>query len=220
MIVSLLNYLRCALANILLGRGLDAWGRIYDSKVLNINWHTPSEPEIEFAVKLFRSQCEGAVTALAALTTDTTEVKRDGTGKEWSDEVVRNLVLLRLATSGISVLFDPQYVPEGDSTQQSSTDDNGEDDAAEGAVEIDDSQTAHRYPAGYYFKDKKNDPIYKELHSLRDRIGRTLHHVHEFLTTKQEDDVACFNALYTVSTSHQVRHKHSEQYTGISSLVC
>lgn len=186
--------------------GIESWGKLEDPKEIGIQWHVPSQAEIEFAVKLFCAQAEGAVQALTSLTGDGSGIKRDGIGKEWSDEVSRNLVLLRLAISGAAVLFDPQYIPGGtlaerDNSKDDDDDidmkdgsDNGDDN---GEITDDEPKTTHRYPAGYAFQNSQ-DPLYIAIHELRDRIGNTLHQVHKFLTSKQEDDVACFNALYTV----------------------
>lgn len=153
-------------------------------------------------MKLFRDQAGGAVEALRSLTTDSSDIKRDGTGKEWSDEVTRNLVLLRLATSGISVLFDSSYIPESRSPTDSDISDRCNGDSADEDEDLGESgeeeaRCTRRYPAGYPFSSL-DDPLYVEVHELRDDIGRTLHQVHQFLSSKQEDDVACFNALYTV----------------------
>jgi proteasome activator subunit 4 len=180
-----------------------AWGRLEDPKDLRINWHVPSVPEVEFAVDLFSAQANAALEALTSLTSDDSGIKRDGIGKEWSDEVSKNLVLLRLATSGASALFDPQYIPGGTLAEYNFRDDdieteNDDLDGNEDEHAGDDITTTHRYPAGYAFGNT-HDPLYITLHKLRDRIGEILHQVHSFLTTKQEDDVACFNALYTVS---------------------
>ncbi|TGZ77342.1 hypothetical protein EX30DRAFT_398649 [Ascodesmis nigricans] len=178
--------------------GADTWGKIYPPGELTINWHKPSREEIEFSVKLFESQAGGAVKALRSLTTDSSDIKRDGIGKEWSDEVTRNLVLLRLAISGVSVLFDPEYVPEGRLWQKPNDpdSDDGEGDTGLGESDLEESAATRKYESGYPFATRE-DPVYRRVHSLRDEIGRSFHEVHQFLTSKQEDDVACFNALYT-----------------------
>jgi proteasome activator subunit 4 len=94
-----------------LAQGLttDSWGELPDPKNINIKWHTPNPEEIDFAVQLFKSQCHSAIKSLDQLMSDDPPIKREGTGKDWSDEVSRNLVLLRLVISGISVLFDSKY---------------------------------------------------------------------------------------------------------------
>ena len=190
---------------------IEAWGKLEDSKDLDIQWHVPSKEEIEFAVKVFCTLTEGAVETLSSLTSDNSGIKRDGTGKEWSDEVSKNLVLIRLAISGSSALFDPRYLPhgslaerqpemkedDGDVDMISSPDESDSDPDVESESSTDEEpKTTHRYPTGYAFKDQ-DDPLYISIHQLRDRIGETLHQVHTFLSSKQEDDVACFNALYT-----------------------
>lgn len=184
----------------MLAEGVSSWGKIYKPDELTIHWHVPSRPEIEFAVSLFDSQAGGAVQALHSLTTGSAEITRDGTGKEWSDEVTRNLALLRLALSGISILFDSQYMSGGEPASKTPTleeEEGGSPDQPLGESGEEECQPTRRYPAGYTFKSSE-DPLYIQVHELRDRIGRMLHQVHQFLTSKQEDDVACFNALYTV----------------------
>lgn len=169
-------------------------------------------------MELFRSQAENALEALASLTSGSSDIKSDGTGKEWSDEVSRNLVLLRLIISGISVLFDPQRIPGGTLVEKEKRDDDlemkdidgetedtpgievsGADGSDEpmGEAQDDDVKPTYRYPAGYFFNDPE-DPLYVTVHTLRDKVGEILHSVHTFLTSSQEDDVPCFNALYTV----------------------
>lgn len=197
---------------------IDAWGKTYNPSELTIRWHIPSRKEVEFAVELFSSQAEDALEALTSLTSGSSDIKSDGTGKEWSDEVSRNLVLLRLIISGISVLFDPLRIPggvlvektkKGDDADMEDVDGDAEttngidvsaidsSDEPMGEAQDDDVKPTYRYPAGYFFKDTE-DPLYVLVHDLRDRVGGILHSVHVFLTSSQEDDVPCFNALYTV----------------------
>lgn len=190
---------------------IEAWGKLENPKELTIKWHVPSKEEVEFAVKVFCALAEGAVQALSSLTSVSSGVKRDGTGKEWSDEVSKNLVLLRLAISGSSALFDPRYIPggiladrepemkddDGDVDMNGGSDSDSDPDIEAETVTDEEPKTTHRYPAGYSFQNSE-DPSYIAIHQLRDRIGETLHQVHTFLSSEQEDDVACFNALYTV----------------------
>ncbi|KAI9825460.1 MAG: hypothetical protein M1832_001190 [Thelocarpon impressellum] len=196
------------------GIQIEDWGHSPKASDLTINWHVPKRAEIEFAVKLFQSQAESALAQLASLTSSSSPVKRDGTGKEWSDEMSRSLVLLRLILSGVSVLFDPRaYAAEmsksdganGD-VEMSGTNGHahGEDDVEEmdpllGDPEDEEAKPTFPYPAGYLLQP--GDPLYAVMHDLRVKTGELLHHVHEFLTEKQEDDVSCFNSLYTVYRS-------------------
>ncbi|KAF2812513.1 uncharacterized protein BDZ99DRAFT_413274 [Mytilinidion resinicola] len=188
------------------GLTTESWGRLPDPKKLNIVWHTPNEEEIDFAIRLFNSQCKNATTALLDLIKPNPPIKRDGTGKDWSDEVSRNLVLLRLIMSGISVLFDPSIEDsdESDTTDSSSdedaTDTEGPDhDAGLGEAEDEEVKPTFRYNTGYPLA--RDGRGYKLIHSLRHNVGLCLHEVHKFLIEKQEDDVPCFNSLYNAYRS-------------------
>ncbi|KAF2707010.1 hypothetical protein K504DRAFT_447067 [Pleomassaria siparia CBS 279.74] len=185
-----------------------SWGRLVDAKDLEIKWHRASPEEIDFAVKLYESQTKGAIKMLLALLRPDPPIKRDGTGKDWSDEVSRNLVLLRLVLSGICVLFDPRHDHAPDSSSLDS-DSNSDPDAMDiertdndaGLGEADDEEVkpTFQYETGYPLE--RSDKNYKLIHDLRQQVGETLHQVHQFLIRKQEDDVPCFNALYSAYRS-------------------
>ncbi|KAL9601928.1 MAG: hypothetical protein Q9219_002152 [cf. Caloplaca sp. 3 TL-2023] len=196
------------------GLGPQDWGKIPNPQSLDIAWHVPSREEIVFAVELFKSQGESAISQLTALTSGHSPIKRDGTGKEWSDEVSKNLVLLRLLLSGVSVLFDAEAASKGqdltggDEMDVDTAHANGhvpgeQDTEASGmpAEEADENEVrpTYTYPAGYVLT--ASDPLHQELHLLRQQAGELLHTVHEFLTHEQEDDIACFGPLYTAYRS-------------------
>ncbi|KAK1139676.1 Proteasome activator BLM10 [Aspergillus melleus] len=190
------------------------WSYRANPHSLTVKWHIPTREELEFAVDLFQNQAETALTRLTALIHDTSSVKRDGSGKDWSDEVIRNLVLLRLILSGISVLFDPKAASKtkdggvngspGDvdmaDTEANSTETDAESE--DSALDSSDESTIREsfaYPTGYPLKE--DDAIYTTIHGIRERAGWILHGVHRFLSDKQEDDVPCFSALYSAYRS-------------------
>lgn len=194
-------------------KGISAanWGAYQDPKKLTVKWHVPNREELEFAVELFSAQAESALKQLQALTDGTSSIKREGSGKEWSDEVSRNLVLLRLLISGISVLFDSKGVSEGLETRAAGIDADTSMSQANGHAPEDSHEADHdatldgtdetsikpsfQYPTGYSLVP--GDELYEKIHSLRQETGRVLHRVHRFLTDEQEDDVSCFGPLYT-----------------------
>lgn len=187
-----------------IGLTAKSWGRQVDVKQLNIQWHKPSSEEIDFAVKLFESQVNTSVSTLNALISDEPPVKREGTGKDWSDELSRNITLLRLVISGISVLFDirhnqPDEVVEDEEDDDAMETEGIEDDAGLGEAEDEDVKPTFQYETGYPLK--RGDKNYDLLHDLRHKVGLTLHEVHRFLNEKQEDDVICFNQLYNAYRS-------------------
>ncbi|KAF3939916.1 hypothetical protein ABW19_dt0202755 [Dactylella cylindrospora] len=191
------------------GNGINTWGKIVESQRLKIKWHAPSDEEVGFAIEIFENLSTRALERLEYLISTDPEIKRDGVGKEWSDDVSRNLVLLRLLLSGISSLVDVSGGPsqdvdnniqregldQGDLLEQNLSGD------YESLLDADDNQQpTFYYPSGYFFEDRK-DALYHLVHKLRQRIGQSLHDVHVFLLETQKDDVPCFNALYTAYRS-------------------
>ncbi|KAG8530932.1 uncharacterized protein KY384_004289 [Bacidia gigantensis] len=196
------------------GVGPNDWGTTPDPQNLNIKWHVPNSEECQFALDLVKAQGGRALQQLQSLIAGTSTVKRDGKGKEWSDEVSRNLMLTRLLLSGVSVLFDPRGIDTATPEESESSSDADMPDANElGSDKLsgeqaddalantnDDSvKPVFRLPAGYVLDD--DDALYEDLHSFRDRVGTTLHDVHQFLILNQEDDVACFGPLYSAYRS-------------------
>jgi len=193
------------------------WGLVQDPKKLNIKWHHADQKEIDFAIKLFKTFAEQESERLRQLTSDQPPVKRDGAGKDWSDEVSRSLVLLRLIVSGVSCLFDPRHndiaIEDGDANMNGAEEEDEEpedvDDVDEESDELTDAdhsagdedsvKPTYQYTTGYQLS--KDEPNYELLHQTRIAIGTTLHDVHEFLIAKQQDDVTAFNALYTAYRS-------------------
>ncbi|KIW73322.1 hypothetical protein PV04_01453 [Phialophora macrospora] len=194
----------------------DFWGASERPATINPKWHVPCKEEINFAVELFQTQAESAIQHLQRLIDGTSSIKRDGSGKEWSDEVSRNLVLLRLLLAGVSVLFDAKGVNEGLTTTAAGVDadtsmsqanghtpeesnGSGDADATLDGTDETSLKPAFQYPAGEILNP--DDDNYKLIHRLRQKIGHVLHDVHVFLTQYAEDDVSSFAPLYTAYRS-------------------
>ncbi|KAI1491500.1 hypothetical protein F5X96DRAFT_471013 [Biscogniauxia mediterranea] len=193
-------------------RGLDVddWGKTTDPADLTIRWHRPIPDEIQFAVELFESQAGGAMRRLESFMSDDPPVSRKGKNKEWSDEVSRQLTQLRLVISGIATLFDPRRASgesnghvngngsagnDGDVIMRDDEDDDDEDDPLAEVGEDDETKPQFKYQSGYLLTPKTE--LYNRIHNLREDIGRLLSTTHAFLNAHQEDDVACFTALYS-----------------------
>lgn len=196
------------------GLSTDLWGIRQNPSEMSVSWHLPNKEETEFAFELFKSQASDALRQLTSLIDGSSTIKREGSGKEWSDEVSRNLVLLRLIISGVSVLFDLTGVSKGIPTMEEGIapdvvmeDMNGhapEETEVDGEAFLDGTdetsiKPSFQYPTGYVLQ--KDDPLYIELHETRQQIGRILHKVHAFLTENQEDDMLCFVPLFTAYRS-------------------
>lgn len=184
------------------------WARETVPWDLQIKWHVPEPAELDFAIRIFETQGGRAIQALEELTANKSSVKRDGVGKDWSDEVSRNLVLLRLIISGMSRLFrsdDGSVTPSASDNfvangQPDVESDEGYDSAVDlGEPDDDKVKRSFHYTTGYPLE--VGSAQYETVHKLRRTAGETLHRVHEFLIKNQEDDVPCFNALYTAYRS-------------------
>ena len=199
-------------------RGISAehWGYVQIPSELSPVWHVSSPEEIQFALELFRSQSTTAITQLRSLSGSNSAIKRDGSGKEWSDEVARNLVLLRLLLAGVSVLLSSKGVNEGLVTTATGLNSDSPLPEANGHTpndveNIEDHdptldgtdeaflKLSFQYPAGYMLDPESDE--YREIHRIRQEIGQVLHEVHVFLAREAEDDVSSFGPLYTAYRS-------------------
>lgn len=188
------------------GLDIDAWGKLTNPSDLTIKWHVPSQEEIRFAVELFEAQTRSASDKLELLMGDDPPVKRTGKNKEWSDEVGRLLGRIRLAISGMSVLFDPKRASglAVEKTKATPVDTDGdlpmgeenEEDPLAEVADDEELRPQFRYEAGYLLKP--TDPEFTRIHELRENIGHLLSRIHRFLDENAEDDVSCFQALYFV----------------------
>lgn len=193
-----------------------SWGVSASAASIKPRWHVPSREEIVFAAELFENQARTALGQLHALIDGSAPIKRDGSGKDWQDEVSRNLVLLRLLLAGVSVLFDSNGVNKGLVTTAAGLDadaamtqanghapeeavpQNDYDASLDGTDETS-IKPSFQYPTGYQLTE--DDSIYDAIHQVRQKIGHTLHRVHQFLTAEGEDDVSLFGPLYTAYRS-------------------
>lgn len=176
------------------------WAKQHNPYRLNIKWHYVDQQEVDFAIRLYTIFAEREVKLIQNLIGPQPAIKRDGTGKDWSDELSRSLVVLRLVVSGASSLYDSRHsdpVPQEEEARDEITGDLSDLDL--GATEDEDVKPSFQYPTGYPLTP--GSPQYRKLHDLRREIGELLHEVHLFLAQKQQDDVIIFNALYTAYRS-------------------
>ena len=137
----------------------EQWGLRTPVDKIRPRWHVPNRAEIEFALRLFKNQAGRAMTHLRALITGTSPIKRDGSGKDWSDEVSRNLVLIRLTLSGVSVLFDSKGVSAGLETTSGSEDDSQANGHPPEMSESEESDEDEDSKLGHY-RRAKNQTIF------------------------------------------------------------
>jgi proteasome activator subunit 4 len=198
-------------------KGIDIrqWEQTLKPGNLTVKWHVPKREKVKFAAELFKVHSEKAIKQLKSLTDGTSIVKRGETGKEWSDEVSKNVNLLRLMMSGMSILFHIKKVSKNSNVAPPEAHGDTEineanrhvlkeriekdQDLSLNGIDEDAIKPTFQYPVGYVLAE--DDPLFCEIQDLREQAGELFHNIHRFLTEKQEDDVAYFSALYTAYRS-------------------
>ncbi|KAL1902106.1 Proteasome activator BLM10 [Ceratocystis pirilliformis] len=194
-------------------RGLDVtdWGTLTTPSDLVVDWHVPSDAEIEFAIKIFETQANTATKKISSLMGPDSPIPRTGKNKEWSDEVDRLLSQTLMVISGISTLFDPKRATEAnvDSDAAAAADMDAHDHASEidvgededdplAEMDGDDGEPRLHFQYNFGYLLKRDSEAYSKIHKIRDDLGRLLSRIHRFLTDNMEDDVSCFQTLYAL----------------------
>lgn len=162
----------------------DAWACYPDPQKLQFQWHTPSSQEVAFAVRIFETHTRMAYDGIKKLL-ELDKGSREAMGNQWSDEMARNINYLRTCLAGVASLFDVSKVESCNPFHMEKR----------LLDEYEMKYSRFQYPTGYYFMERKDDPLYEQVHEIRQHIGRTIHTVHQFLSQNKEDDISCFRAL-------------------------
>ncbi|KAJ1028660.1 hypothetical protein NDA16_001826 [Ustilago loliicola] len=85
------------------------WGKMYEEKSIKINWHIPSDEEIDMAIELIDRVVVPALDKVEALQAD--GLSRD---KAWSNDFCRYLMVVRLGLTGMSSLIEEDEVGGGE----------------------------------------------------------------------------------------------------------
>ncbi|CAN6654883.1 proteasome activator Blm10p [Trichomonascus vanleenenianus] len=85
------------------------WGRHYDprSELKDLKWHVPSRAEVEFAYEMYKKHCELSISTIRRVAAKKSGEKAPVT--QISDLLATELTYLRTSTSGMALLFDPDY---------------------------------------------------------------------------------------------------------------
>ncbi|KAK9469620.1 hypothetical protein V1512DRAFT_250751 [Lipomyces arxii] len=194
---------------------------------LDIEWHIPNEDEVEFAVDLFEKNVEYSIAVMTRLMEDGNKSNKDWS-EEMTRELsyLRLLVsgsAILYDPKVISSAEAPVVVAEehdGDIEMADDSDadgakgpsigdiqfrediaideeDEGDDEGNGDDEEMTSIKKTFTYPTGYHFTNQ-NSELFNKMHELHNRIGVTLHSVHEYLAAKHEDDVHSFVSLCSV----------------------
>ncbi|KAK4048054.1 Proteasome activator BLM10 [Microbotryomycetes sp. JL221] len=151
----------------------EQWGQLFEVKDVNINWHVPSEAEIDWVIEMLKDIVDPAVDVVERL------LSEDGIqdkSEVWTNDFCRHLNVLRSALSGI-----PGLVWLGEPTERGTVaSDAGDEDP--GFISV-----YHNVKAGIKLTDP-NDPRFQYVASLRQRTGTLLHEAVQTLKRHGRED--------------------------------
>ncbi|CAJ0910117.1 10182_t:CDS:2, partial [Entrophospora sp. SA101] len=150
------------------------WMEPGDLNNVNINWHVPTNEELDFAMEILDIFLQPTIKRIKELME--TGIDEEGTvlsNREMAHEFCRRLSVIRNCISGMTTLV--------------------EDDGEIEDSDFKDEDTEAIYPTksipvGYCFTDK-NDPRRQIARNLRREVGEFLHQLVTYFRTKREDDV-------------------------------
>jgi hypothetical protein len=177
-----------------------SWGIVKEFDELDIEWHVPSDEEINFAIELIDLFIVPAQKTLRELLTD--ELSKH-------ENVVlfnKNLTIINNCLKGMSLLYFEQE------------DKQTNDDLI--------STIPKMFPCGFYLTDK-NDPRAIHIKQINEDVGKLLHDISVYLLTEQKNNTECYKILLNVMTTYINDHgiekskfeNHYKSYKYLKSLV-
>ncbi|PWN54156.1 hypothetical protein IE53DRAFT_24314 [Violaceomyces palustris] len=169
------------------------WGKLYQAKDAKINWHVPSDDEIEFALEILDEILVPCLHEVERLQGGE-GITRD---KVWSNDFCRFLSVVRLSLVGIPHLIE-------------------EDDIGGGveAMDAGDEVPAFIEPppkikSGFILTDR-SDPRYQKVLAFKNRFGDLMHRAAQ--TTQDsgaEDQIDCVKLLIRSIRTHLVSYSYN-----------
>lgn len=172
------------------------WGQPGDPTDLEIQWHTPSEDEKNFALAYLKEFITPSMQRLNELINDPELSSKNS--HDISNEFCRHLAIVRNSLMGSATLVaDDGVIEEEDQVMSDDILNEDEDDS--------DLLQPQRLEVGYAFTDL-NDPRTQDARDLRRSLGEQIHQLAQFFITKREDDVESVKILIKIA-----RHYLSER---------
>ncbi|KAF9193043.1 hypothetical protein BGZ51_004276 [Haplosporangium sp. Z 767] len=151
------------------------WGSLGESGSDKLEWHIPSQKEINFAIELIDTFHVSSMTRARELMTSTTLED-----KQLSIELCKCITMIKACVAGMVMLVED----DGDSPVSNSG--LGEDTAS--------VQPMKRLQVGYCLTDP-TDPRTEKIRKIRADTGQLLHELMVFFQTQREDDVENIKVL-------------------------
>ncbi|KAJ3037851.1 hypothetical protein HDV00_001266 [Rhizophlyctis rosea] len=152
------------------------WGEAGNPRELDMDWHVPTDEEVQWALDIVESFVPQCIQKLRSLLTPASTMDT----RQISSEFSKWLALLRNLVIGSSTLAPPE-------TAQSDASSNDEDPFVPHAKK-------RPVAAGYCITDPQ-DPRYGRVQAIRTEVGQVLHEVAVYLQAQREDDTEAIHAL-------------------------
>ncbi|KAI8988823.1 hypothetical protein BDB01DRAFT_842338 [Pilobolus umbonatus] len=159
------------------------WGQPGDPAQLEIQWHTPSEAEKQFALDYLSRFLTLCMDRLHALMNETSTSQ---SSHDLNNELCRHLAILRNCLMGSATMVGDDGV----------TADIMEEDEDEGEVRL-----IRALEVGYAFTDPA-DPRTQQARQIRKSMGELIHQLFTFFRTKREDDVENVKILIKIARTY------------------
>ncbi|KAI7908029.1 uncharacterized protein BX663DRAFT_425475 [Cokeromyces recurvatus] len=166
------------------------WGQPGDPANLEIQWHTPSETEKNFALEYLDQFLKPSMHRLEKLMDDTEQLGKSN--HEISNEFCRHLAVVRncLMGSGAMIANDGENINE-DTIMKDVDGIKEEEDELQDFI-------VPRLEVGYAFSDP-TDPRTQKACRIRYDIGQLIHQLSNFFRNKREDDVESIKILIKIA---------------------
>ena len=154
------------------------WGKMYDEKSVKINWHVPTEAEINMALEVLDRVVVPALDRVDALQAE--GLARD---KAWSNDFCRYLMVVRMGLIGMPSLIEEDEVGGGAPAMDLG-------DEVPAFVDI-----PPRFRSHFCLTDRQ-DPRYQKVAAFKQRCGQVLHLAAQ--STQEsgaEDQIDCVKML-------------------------
>ncbi|KAF9110857.1 hypothetical protein BGX27_005774 [Mortierella sp. AM989] len=162
------------------------WGEMFEAGSDAMNWHIPSQEEINFAIELIDAFHVPALTRARELMASSTLES-----KQLSIELCKVITMIKAFVTGMVTLVED----DGDSPVSKAS--LGED--------VSSVQPLKPIEVGYCLIDR-NDPRTQRIRKIRAETGRLLHDLMEFFHSKREDDVENIKVLVKTSRVYLSDH--------------
>ncbi|CAG8548665.1 30916_t:CDS:10 [Gigaspora margarita] len=173
------------------------WVQPGDPENINVDWHVPSNPELDFAMEILEIFLLPALKRIQDLMdSGTDEEGKALSNREMTHEFCRRLSIVRNCLGGMTTLVEDDGDIETSDYKDCET---------EAVLPI------KSIPVGYCFSDP-NDPRRHTARKLRKELGEFLHKLVTYFRTKREDDVDSLKILLKVKKSKYDASKRGYQY--------